>query len=595
MILTWQRVVASIALGLVLTQTMSEHVSASSTCPGGDAVGIWTAPLRPTPGAPLEVIAVATDSNLDQVLITDPAGSRSILRTVHAGGPPWSLHGTRFRAVEGTYRIEAMRGGRVAACTEVAVGGGAVNRGSGRWDLPTEALYSAWIEHLFDAPPEQPLSFDSLAPVLGDPERNLLFNYLGKGEDQRLAAEPDCADLPYFLRTYFAWKLGLPVAYRPCTRGTGSSPPICRAPIVETRLAGSTATAAVFRDAGRKLMDIVHSGSARTGLQDDATDFYPVELKRSSLWPGTIFADPYGHIMLLVKWVPQIDGSGGLLLAVDAQPDNSVARKRFWEGTFLFSGTPSAGAGFKAFRPLVPTGGGAGELEQLPNSRLDGRSGLARVSFEQAELSPSDFYARIQQLINPDGLKPEDAYFATLDALLEQLETRLISVENGEAYMHARPGTVIPMPSGSAIFETTGPWEDYSTPSRDMRLLIALKVLSDLPQRIRRYSELFVLQGTPPSDAADRIERLNRRVLGERFISYNRSDGSAWRLSLRDIYDRRNALEVAYNPNDCVEKRWGASPGTPEYSTCRRQAPSDQRTRMDEYRSWFRDTQRPPR
>jgi hypothetical protein len=573
--------------------TLPDAAQAADACRQGEEVRIWTAPLQPRPGAPLEIIAVATDADLDEVLITDPAGRRTGLRAARAGGPPWSLYGTQFRPVAGTYRIETTRAGRVAGCTEVAVGrDGGGDRGSGEWDLATEAFYSAWIEHLFEAPPEQSLSFDSLGPVLGDPARNLLFNYLGDGEDQRLPAEPDCADLPYFLRTYFAWKLGLPVAYRPCTRGSRSRPPACQAPVAETRFVGGMASARVFREASRTMMDTVHSGSARTALRDDATDFYPVALDRATLWPGTIFADPYGHIMVIVKWLPQRGRESGLLLAVDAQPDNSVTRKRFWEGTFLFAQTPSAGPGFKAFRPVVQTGGG---VRQLPNSALDGRAGLPTFSLEQAALSPADFYARMQQLVNPRGLEPEVAYAATLDALMEQLETRLTSVENGEAYMRSRPGTIIPMPSGPAIFETTGPWEDYATPSRDMRLLIAMAVLAELPERIRRYPELFVLQGRSPSDAAARIERLNAQRMDERFMTYTRSDGTPRRLSLGDIYTRRAELEVAYNPNDCVERRWGASPGTPDEATCRRRAPADQRERMEEYRPWFRDRVRPPR
>ena len=48
-----------------------------------------------------------------------------------------------------------MRGGRVVACAEVQVGGGPGTQGTGDWDLATQALYAAWIERLFDAPPEQ--------------------------------------------------------------------------------------------------------------------------------------------------------------------------------------------------------------------------------------------------------------------------------------------------------------------------------------------------------------------------------------------------------------------------------------------------------
>jgi hypothetical protein len=148
---------------------------------------------------------------------------------------------------------------------------------------------------------------------------------------------------------------------------------------------------------------------------------------------------------------------------------------------------------------------------------------------------------------------------------------------------------------GPAIFETTGPWEDYATPSRDLRILIALKVLADLPERIRRHPELFVLRGESAAAAAEGIERLHAQRIRERFISYTRSDGSPWRLSMAEIYARRPGLEIAYNPNDCVERRWGAAPGTPDFDTCRRQSPAGQRARMEEYRPWFREARRPPR
>jgi hypothetical protein len=535
---------------------------------------------------------VGTDGELEQIQVVDPSGRPSPLRPVRYGGPPWSIHGGISRPVRGTYRVEALRSGRVAACAEIAVGGDTGKRGGGEWDLATEALYSAWIERLFDAPPGQSLDFPSLGPVLTDPARNFLHGYLGSGEDRRLPAEPDCADLPYYLRAYFAWKLRLPIAYRACSRGSRGSPPRCQAPTIDAGLARSTVSVKEFQGLTRRLMDTVHSGSARTALADEATDYYPIPLTRSTLWPGTVYADPYGHVLVLVKWVPQGADRGGLLLAVDAQPDNSVTRKRFWEGTFLFAETPSAGAGFKAHRPLAGTRSG---VRPVANDALDGRSGLPPYSLEQARLSPEDFYARMERLINPRGLDPETAYEATLEALMEQLETRITSVDNGEAYRRANPKSMIPMPQGPAIFETTGPWEDYATPSRDMRLLIALHVLEQLPQRIRRYPELYLLGGEAPASAAARIEQLHSRQVQGRSITYTRSDGSPWRLSLAEIYDRRPGLEAGYNPNDCAERRWGATPATPDHATCRRRAPADQLARMEEYRPWFNERRRPPR
>ena len=90
------------------------------------------------------------------------------------------------------------------------------------------------------------------------------------------------------------------------------------------------------------------------GAADDNTDYYPVPLSEDTLRPGTVYADPYGHILVIVRRGPQTDGAAGVFLAVDAQPDGTVARKRFWRGNFLFANDPVLGSpGFKRFRPIV--------------------------------------------------------------------------------------------------------------------------------------------------------------------------------------------------------------------------------------------------
>jgi hypothetical protein len=133
----------------------------------------------------------------------------------------------------------------------------------------------------------------------------------------------------------------------------------------------------------------------------------------------------------------------------------------------------------------------------------------------------------MERLINPAGLDPVSAYEETLAALMEQLQTRVGSVDRGEAHMAAQGGQVMSMPQGGAIFETTGPWEDYATPSRDMRLLIAMKVLERLPERVRRYPQLYRLGGESPDQAAARISALHARRIEEQGIAYRRSDGSS--------------------------------------------------------------------
>ncbi|MDD5410285.1 MAG: hypothetical protein PHF31_02560, partial [Methylobacter sp.] len=537
------------------------------------------------------IMAVSTDGPLSELDLIDSQGRRIPLQFRRRGGPPWSLIATLEWFNADDYRVVAGRDGKSTACHPLTIGRSGIQEGSKEWGLATEAFYSAWIEELFGAPPEENLSFHSLEPVLRNPERNFLHNHLGLNEDKSLPLTPDCADLPYTLRAYFAWKVGLPIAFRTCGRGSAKALPHCGAATIKTEFTYGISSQASFRNVSRQLVNTVHSGSARTGLEDESTDLYPIPLSRERLWPGTVYADPYGHVLVLVEWVPQTAGRPGILLAVDAQPDNTVTRKRFWEGTFLFANVASSGPGFKAFRPLARTPSGG--WRALSNYELVDNPGFAPFSLEQDQLSPDDFYARLAKLINPVGLDPMQAYEVTLDALLEQIETRVTSVDNGEAYFRKNPGSVIPMPGGAAIFQTIGPWEDYSTPSRDMRLIIAINVLNDLPDKIVRHPELFVMNGRSPEEAKAEIEQYHARRIQERGIFYTRTDGSPWELSLAGVLARKPAYEMAYNPNDCAELRWGAKPGTEEYSTCHRHAPAEQRAKMERYRIWFREARRP--
>ena len=189
------------------------------------------------------------------------------------------------------------------ACREIFNGDN--GREKPAWNETYEAFYSAWIEQMFDGPVDENVSFPSLEPVLRDPERNFLYNSLGLNEDKALPATPDCADFPYFLRSYFAWKNGLPFSYRFCNRGSATKPPSCDSAVIRTDFVQKTAPLAAFKALSRNLMDAVQSGNGRTALASQETDFYPLPLKREALWPGTIYADPYGHVLVLTKWVAQ--------------------------------------------------------------------------------------------------------------------------------------------------------------------------------------------------------------------------------------------------------------------------------------------------
>ena len=74
-----------------------------------------------------------------------------------------------------------------------------------------------------------------------------------------------------------------------------------------------------------------------------------------------------------------------------------------------------------------------------------------------------------------------------------------------------------------------------------------------------------------------------------------RSDESKFSVSLAEVIARSDSLEMAYNPNDCPETRWGAVKGTPEMAPCKRAASSDQRRKMEKVRDWFHERKRPSR
>ena len=331
------------------------------------------------------------------------------------------------------------------------------------------------------------------------------------------------------------------------------------------------------------LADAVHSGSGRTAASDDSTDYYPVPLSQETLRPGTIYADPYGHVLMLVKRVPQSDGSAGVFFAVDGQPDATVARKRFWRGNFLFAqGAAFGGPGFKHFRPVETKGGGV--LRRLTNAEIAKNPQFGDFSLEQSRLGAEDFYDRMDDVLSPEPLDPSRALKEVLNSLEEQVKARVTSVENGRKFQNSGKGDA-DMPDGPSIFEAAGAWEDFATPARDLRILIAIDVARGFPDRVARRLKRYAMpRDKSAAEVKDELERLLASELAARKFSYLRSDGSNWTLALRDMAARAPALEMAYNVNDCVELRWGASEGSKEASTCKRHAPGGQRAKMAEYR-----------
>ncbi|MFO7564568.1 MAG: hypothetical protein R6X02_18125 [Enhygromyxa sp.] len=631
-------------------------------CPGRKeidrSVGVVISPQRPAKGQPVRILAATLDGEAALALRVEAEGKPIEVEARHRTGVPASAVARFSPTRSGRHQVVVGRDGAGLRCVSFVVRERPYSDDSvvdlstvwdnqRAWTAAEEALYSAWVRELFHGPPDQDLAWKALSEVTSDHERNLLHDHLGRGEDHPstgLQLVPDCADAPYFLRAYWAYKRGLPFGFRKCSRGKGRPPncfdlrtnldppdrrphwidPAAPKPVAPDGpvdpldpdgpgepVEPLPANAAVpthneeieyfFR---RTVGWGVHTGNGRCAFGDSNSDLYPIELDRRGLRPGIVYADPYGHILVLAELVAPRGSQPGILFAIDGQPDGSITRKRFWEGNFLWNQSdPSlGGSGFKAFRPLTVTGeAGQETLMQVSDETLAKLRDYGDVSDMQRELSPTQFYDLMERLITPGVRSPFAAQAELIAALAEAARVRVTSVDNGVAHHQKNPDKPVEMPWGHSVFETSGAWENFSTPARDLRLLIAIDVVLGFADKVRRNPEAF---GLDPEDDPALFEQTLRYLDDQReqlladpahAITYTRSDGSTWKLGLDQLVARAPALEAAYNPNDCPEIRWGAPEGSDEAKTCKRRAPEDQQIKMRHYRVWFAERRRPAR
>ena len=188
----------------------------------------------------------------------------------------------------------------------------------------------------------------------------------------------DCADLPYVLRFYYAWKRGLPFSYvaeispRGRARDARYSEDGNRVDRRRAVMSGADALAVLAR-----LQDEVSSATYRIDPELEAPleqDFYSPALDRAFIRPGTVIYDPNGHLALVFR----IEADGRVRY-IDAHPDNSVTRG-FYDLRFERA-APGMGAGFKSWRPQVLAGARrldgilfGGTMVLTPNRALPGFS-----------------------------------------------------------------------------------------------------------------------------------------------------------------------------------------------------------------------------
>ena len=417
-----------------------------------------------------------------------------------------------------------------------------------------------------------------------------------KGSDSaQLDIHVDCARLSYALRAYFAWKNGLPFSH--------VSQVVARVPedkddnlrytkngnLVKSR-ASVLATKNSLPDGPKyitdKLMKSVYTAVFR--LEDEVlnqkdleSDYYPSDISREAIRPGTAIYDPAGHVAIVYKITDD-----GKIYFIDAHPDNSLTYGMY--GTKFVRSRPAQGAGFKNFRKLELVGA---TYDANIGSYVGGKVAVAAAdSHKQYSLVQKygtdnkplpnwkegafilagvkmDYYDYLRTKMSKGNLRinpVEEVKSITLDlcnAAVDRVDSVQGAIDQG-IHNKAHPER---LPYN--IYGTSGEWESYSTPSRDARFKTSFKELRD------RVEKIFIAyqKGDPQIDYTGtniKSDMLKSYLLTAHAckVNYRKSDGTGVGLNLEIVRQRLFAL--SFDPYHCPELRWGAT-GEQELASCK--------------------------
>jgi hypothetical protein len=431
------------------------------------------------------------------------------------------------------------------------------------WDVAAEKQFSNWIEHFGT----QKLygKCRTVEECLKSSEVNTLWDE----RDTALKVFSDCADVPFLLRAYFAYKTQRP--YGAATVHGGRYTPgnhtscqpvegghICKAALgQELNQSRFSTINSLLNGIANKIM----SGYLRTPAEDESSDTFPIDVRPGILRPGTIFYDPNGHVLTVFKIEPN-----GSIRLFDGHPDQTLTTKLF--GEMFARGGPSQGGGFRNWRPL--------ELRENNHFRPS-NAFLAANDFgysATAQYQPSitypqkNYYKWVRaRMAGNTTTNPVSEFSEKLKQLCVDIGDRVEAVNIAiSANMHQTPH---PPQIPSNIFGAEGDWETYSTPSRDARLKASMRELfhfvKETREAVANASPAVHYQGTAAALNAE-FMTIWREFSSANTCSakYRTSTNALVILNLNTIADR--IYDLSFDPYHCPELRWGAKPGVDEYN-----------------------------
>lgn len=398
----------------------------------------------------------------------------------------------------------------------------------------------------------------------------------------------DCADLPYALRAYFAWKTGLPFSYASGVAAVGQSRDLRYSRYgnyVYKRSDVVPSVEGAFPN-GRSVLNAINNvvSSAMYRFAPEQTrgetfDFYPVKIAKGSIRPGTVIYDPNGHVAVVYS----VDDEGRIRF-IDAHPDNSLTRGTYGK-RFVRASAPM-GAGFKNWRPMKLAGARQGadgtwhggrvvlaadhEIADWSDEQFYGNGAPGAKQWGSAVFIHDgqrlDYYDYVRQAVAAGNVtyNPVMETKLMVRELCDDLHYRAQSVD--VAVMAGLQRQPQPSRLPDNIYGTTGDWETYSTPSRDARLKTSFV---ELREQIVRFIEM-ARTGDPKLDYAGTnlpadLQAAYTEEAEACEVVYTASDGTARSLSFEEA--RMRAFDFSFDPYHCPELRWGARSAA-ELATC---------------------------
>ena len=398
------------------------------------------------------------------------------------------------------------------------------------------------------------------------------------GRDPRaLRVLADCADWPYALRAYYAWKNGLPFRYVDGVSGGAGDIRFSKTPNRAVSRRDLIDTGGDLRGpaALEEIRATVSSATYRTDAGEVGgilSDFYSPKVAPGAIRLGTVIYDVNGHVAIVYDI-----GEDGRVHYMDAHPDLTVTRSVY--GAQFGQSPARLGGGFKNWRPLKLVGAtrgaegfyAGGRIVPAPNfeipdfsleqyrGNVQGTSGDgagARFAYDGVPLKYFE-YVRASVSGGKMSYNPVYELRATMRTLCNDLKDRALfvnmAIEHG-IEKKAQPARLPDNIYGTPELE----WEIFSTPSRDARIKTAFAAFhEDLAHMIemwRKRDSRIVYDG---HFLKDDLAAMYAEESAACTVTYRNSQGAPVVLDFDRMASR--LFLMSFDPYQCIERRWGAT------------------------------------